>query len=232
MNAEVLRLDSFPAAAEYLTNIYLLQRDYGKASNLRLSQWMKVSTSAVTQAVGRLKKLGLVEQERYGDMVLTTLGRETATRVLKQHYLLEHLLVDILGYPWDKADEEAHILQNHISAELTQHLDIRLGFPQTCPHGNPLPGVPVEQELLQAPRLNQAQQGDQITVLRISEEGEAIADMLPFCQSRGIKPGAGFAILAADRAGLTLQSLTAVPATTFDIPQSLSHHICVRFQGR
>jgi len=202
-DAEILK--TFPAAAEYLTNIHLICRDYGHAANHRLADWLGVSTSAVTQALGRLKKIGLVNQERYEHVFLTDAGRALALKVLKRHYLLEHLLVKTLDFPWDKSDEEAKVLQNQISDDLAEHLDARLGFPQTCPHGNPLPGTEVEAKLLAAPRLPAAIVGSSVVVVRITEEGEGLPTMLPFCQTAGIKPGVRVKVEASGPEGVTLK---------------------------
>jgi DtxR family transcriptional regulator, Mn-dependent transcriptional regulator len=185
----------FPAAAEYLSSIYILKRDYGHVSNTRLAEWAGVSGSAVTQALGRLKRLGLAKQERYEDIELTVEGREFAIRVLRRHYLLEHLLVGVLGYPWDKADDEAKTLQSAISEELTEHLYLKLGAPQTCPHGNPMPDSSLESSLLKAPRISDAQVGSIVRILRITEEGEQVPSMLAFCFAHGIQPGATLLIV-------------------------------------
>lgn len=182
----------FPAAAEYLSNIYILLRDYGEVSNARLAEWSEVSAPAVSQAVGRLRRLGLVRQKRYEHVTLTEEGRELAIKVLRRHYLIEHLLVGLLGYPWEKADEEAKLLQTQISDDLAEHLYRRLGSPQACPHGNPMPGSAVEKKLLNAPKLSEVSDGQLVRILRITEEGEQIPSMLAFCGSSGIHPGARF----------------------------------------
>lgn len=223
MSSEATILKTFPAAAEYLTNIHLICRDYGFAANHRLADWMGVSTSAVTQALGRLKKIGLVQQERYEHVFLTDTGRALALKVLKRHYLLEHLLVKTLDFPWDKSDDEAKVLQNQISDDLAEHLDTRLGHPQTCPHGNPLPGTPVEARLLAAPRLPQAPLPGSVVIVRITEEGEGIPTMLPFCQQMGLKPGARIEVLASGPEGVTVRSGNLPPVL---VEASLARHIC------
>ena len=211
----------FPAAAEYVSNIFLIHRDYGTVTNLRLAEWMGVSTPAVTQALIRLKKLELVDYQRYAPVNLTEQGREFALRVLKRHYLLEHLLVRLLDFPWDKADEEAKVLQSQISQDLENHLDAKLGHPQTCPHGNPLPGTEIEPKLLGAPRLKDALLGAEILILRITEEGEAIPRMLPFCQASGIKPGVRFFVRQVTDTEIVLRRDDADIA----VPISLAEHI-------
>jgi len=176
-----------------------------------------------------LKALGLARQERYGDIALTAAGRKLAVQVLRRHYLLEHLLVRTLDYPWEKADEEAKRLQSEISDELTEHLFAKLGSPQTCPHGNPMPGAAVEAKLLNAPRLCDAPYGATVRIIRITEEGEQIPLMLDFCHLRGIKPGATFRVTGKE--GETIQLAKTWPGgngdggTEIEVPLEKSQHI-------
>lgn len=179
----------FPAAPEYLTQILLIERDNGIVPNAKLADRLKVSRPAVSQAVGRLKKLGLVDQDRYGAIGLSAEGRSFAEKVIRRHFLLEHLLVRILEYPWDKSDVEAETLQASLSDDLTEYLSEKLGNPQTCPHGNPMPGCAHEKAYLEAPGLPDAVTGSKVKILRITEEGEMIEGMLSFCQEHGIAPG-------------------------------------------
>ncbi len=220
-DAEILK--TFPAAAEYLTSIHLICRDYGHAANHRLAEWLGVSTSAVTQALGRLKKIGLVNQERYEHVFLTETGRALALKVLKRHYLLEHLLVKTLDFAWDKSDEEAKVLQNQISDDLAEHLDAKLGYPQTCPHGNPLPGTSVEAKLLAAPRLPSASVGSSVLLVRITEEGEGIPAMLPLCERAGLKPGIRVKVESSVPEGVTLLVEGSSPVF---VSALLAKHIC------
>lgn len=219
--AEIHR--QFPAVAEYLSGIYILRRDYGQVGNTRLSSWVGVSGSAVTQALGRLKRLGLARQKPYGDIGLTATGLLLAVKVLRRHYLLEHLLVGVLGYPWEQADQEAKLLQNLISEDLTRHLYKRLGSPQTCPHGNPMPGSRIEPKLLAAPRLRDAPDGRTVRILRITEEGEQVSGLLAACGARGIHPGARLRVLRRDRRNLYLAG--AGGSARGSLPLAMAEHI-------
>ncbi len=219
----------FPAAAEYLSGIYIVQRDYGGVSNTHLASWVGVTNSAVTQTLGRLKRLGLARQIRYGAIGLTAEGRALAVKILRRHALLEHLLVGVLQYPWEKADEEAKRLQSQISEDLTDHLFLRFGSPQTCPHGNPLPGSPLEGKLLKAPRLSLAPLQAELKILRITEEGEQIPQMLDMCHVQGIQPGARFRVVAREANEMRLVRSGRVPARSrhaeISLPLSKAEHI-------
>lgn len=221
MNLQKLRND-FPAAPEYLTQIFLLERDHGIVPNAQLADRLGVSRPAVSQAVGRLKKLGLVNQKRYGAIALSAAGRDVAEKVVKRHFLLEHLLVGVLDYPWDKSDEDAAELQASLSDDLTEHLDARLGHPQTCPHGNPMPGSDVQQKYLNAPSLIDAEAGSKVKIIRITEEGEMTPGMLPFCQKHGISPGKVVTVEQQENEG----TLCSDGATRTMIPADYAARTC------
>jgi DtxR family transcriptional regulator, Mn-dependent transcriptional regulator len=179
----------YPAVSEYITQIYLILRDYSYCNNRRLADHVEVSASAVSQAVLRLKKLDLVEQDKYGMIVLLKEGILLAEELLKRHYLLEYLMVKELNFPWEFADKEAESLQDKVSPEFINHLDKYLGFPKTCPHGNPFPDNPHAAEILKAPRLPEAKPGEIVKIVRITEEGERIPGLLHSCFEIGVMPG-------------------------------------------
>jgi DtxR family Mn-dependent transcriptional regulator len=153
-----------------------------------------------------------------------------AKEVLRRHYLLEHLLVRLLGYPWDKADEEAKRLQTEISKDLAEHLYSKLGAPQTCPHGNPMPGSELEKSLLNAPKLHEAPREANVMILRITEEGEQIPSMLAICFNHRLQPGGRFLILGKDENMIILQRSGVPPdaaedEASFSLPVKLAEHI-------
>jgi DtxR family transcriptional regulator, Mn-dependent transcriptional regulator len=214
-----------PVAPQYLADIYLMQRDYGYANNARLAEWLGVTRSAVSQAVGRLKNLGLVEQDDYGAVRLLAEGRHVAECVLRRHYLIEHLLVRVLDYPWDKADEEAARIQETISDDFTEHLFRYLGSPETCPHGNPFPGTPGEARLVDARKLSEAAVGDRVRILRITEEGENVPGMLTACYEHRISPGNLVRIISSDDSSVSLEFVDRKAA--FSLQLDYARHIRV-----
>lgn len=188
MQLEELR-DQFPSAPEYLIQIFFIERDDGIVPNAKLASRLDVSRPAVSQATKRLKKLKLVEESGHGMIVLTAIGRTIAEKYIRRHFLLEHLLVGVLEYPWDNCDKEAARLQVALSETLTEHLDKHLHHPQTCPHGNPMPGSPLEQRYLEALPLSHAEENSVIRIMRITEEGEMLDNLLTFCEENNVKPG-------------------------------------------
>ncbi len=199
-------LQSFPAASDYLAAMYLIRRDDGIITNSRIASWLKVSRPAVSQAVKRLKILGYLSQERYGDIALTKDGEDFAVKMLRRHYLLEHFLLKNLNMTWDEIDEEAKHLQNNISDKFAEKMYEVLGRPQTCPHGNPIPGSPGEQEILNAPSIQLLKPQDTFILMRISEEGEETEGLLSFIYENNIKLGDCFTVIQRTEKGIELSS--------------------------
>ncbi len=186
--------EKFPAAPNYLVTMFLLEREYGKVTNSQLAKKLGVSKPAVNQAIKRLTILDLASQDTYKNIRLTETGRFFGTKVLKKHYLAEYMLIKRMNYPWEKADEEAQRLQQTFSDEFTAYLYEFFGKPECCPHGNPFPGSKHEEELISAPRINTAPIKIPLKLIRITEEGEAIAGLLKFCNMHNLYPGTSFIV--------------------------------------
>ncbi|MBN2735335.1 MAG: metal-dependent transcriptional regulator [Spirochaetales bacterium] len=217
-------LEKFPAAADYLSTIVLIQRDYGEVHNSQLALRLGVSKPAVTQAISRLKKLKLIKAQGSGTICLTEQGHEWGNKIITRHYLVEHLLIKN-NYPWDKADEEAQRLQAVISQDLADHLFESFGHPQICPHGNPFPGSKAEHMLISAPRLITLKRGESFRLLRITEEGEGIVGLLKFCHQKNIHPGLELSVI--DNLEDLCVHLQDLEGQSITIPWSFACHICI-----
>lgn len=215
----------YPAVSEYITQIYLILRDYAYCNNRRLSLHIGVSASAVSQAVLRLKKLGLAQQDTYGMIMLTPLGKELAEELLRRHYLLEYLMVKRLDFPWELADHEAGHLQDKVTAEFIDHLDRVLGHPRTCPHGNPFPDNPEAAAILAAPSLMELVPGSVVEVARITEEGERVEGLLHRCFEIGVMPGSRYIVEGFEDESVRLVS--AVSGEVFSLSLPYAEHIRV-----
>jgi DtxR family transcriptional regulator, Mn-dependent transcriptional regulator len=127
------------AVQDYVKQIYLLQTRSGKATTNELADRMAVSPAAATAMVKKLAEMGLVEHRRYHGAMLTEAGERVAVEVVRHHRLLELYLTQALGLPWDSVHIEAERLEHVLSEELEAALDRALGFPDTDPHGDPIP---------------------------------------------------------------------------------------------
>ncbi|MBN2510822.1 MAG: metal-dependent transcriptional regulator [Spirochaetales bacterium] len=213
----------YPALLDYLSEMLLIQRDYGDINNVRIAARLAVSKAAVTQAINRLKTLGFARQNLYGVIHFTPEGQDLASKILIRHYLVEHLLIRKLNYPWHKSDEEARRIQAVISDEFTAYLYDAFDRPQTCPHGNPFPGSDLEKKLVKAPRFSQVRERTEVTMIRITEEGEAVEGLLKFCNSIALRPGKKV-VIVPDEEHHTIN--LELDGTSVPLPQGYDLYLC------
>ena len=80
-----------------------------------LAHWLAVSRPAVTAALKRLKKDGMVTVKNDGRIQLTSQGRRIAEQTIFRHHLIERMLSEIFGMPWYEIHEEAERLEHAVS---------------------------------------------------------------------------------------------------------------------
>ena len=92
-----------------------------------LARWLGVSAPAVTMAVRRLRRDGLIAIGSDGQLSLTIEGRDIANRLINRHHLIERMLAEIFGLEWYKVHEEAEHLEHAVSADFKRKLIEKLG---------------------------------------------------------------------------------------------------------
>src|ERR1700677_1486596 len=84
----------------------------------RLAHRLLVSAPAVTMALRRLKRDGLVSVRQNGHVQLTADGRKIARQTALRHHLIERMLHEVFGMPWYKVHDEAERLEHAVSGDL------------------------------------------------------------------------------------------------------------------
>jgi DtxR family Mn-dependent transcriptional regulator len=152
-----------------------------------LAHWLEVSAPAVTMALKRLKRDGLVEVGADGIVRLTADGREAAYRTALRHHLIERMLSEIFGMEWHEIHEEAERLEHAVSPGFEIKLREKLGEGGACPHGNAvLPENPKERKRRGEVPLSEAAEGKRYTVTSLQERDPKL---LLFLHQAGIGPG-------------------------------------------
>jgi len=170
---------------DYLSLIYVLERDNEPVVGVQLAELLGVTPPTVTNTLKRMTRDGLVSMDARGTH-LTEAGWRSARTVMRRHMLTEWMMVHML--PWSRLHQEAHNLEHAISKEAETALFEELGQPKTCPHGNPLPG---EEAAVRTWRpLTQIPAGEKIVIRRIHELAEQKPELMEFLETRGILPGA------------------------------------------
>ena len=199
---------------EYLETIYNITMEGEPVIGARLAQKFRVAPPTVTETLKRLTRDGLVEMDARRQITLTELGVERAEAVLRRHRLTERFLVDMLGMQWHQVHEEACRLEHYISGAVEERVLTALRQPETCPHGNPIPGaVPNARTYLRdigAVRLLTTTPGATYTIVCVSEVVEDEEGLISYLHDLGLTPGVKLALAEPPVAEATAHSETPV----------------------
>ncbi|MBI5033835.1 MAG: metal-dependent transcriptional regulator [Chloroflexi bacterium] len=108
-----------------------------------------------------------------GLLCLTQTGRDKARGLLRRHRLAERLFTDVLNLDWARAHEEADKLEHSLSSTAEAQLATTLGYPDTCPHGNPIPSGPDSASDSRSMPLTECLPLTDVTIVRIGSETPA-----------------------------------------------------------
>jgi DtxR family transcriptional regulator, iron-dependent repressor len=168
----------------YLSLLFILQRDGEPVVGARLAELLGVSPPTVTNTLKRMARDGLVALDPPGPR-LTENGLQAARTVMRRHMLTEWMLQKMLS--WSKCHLQAHNLEHAISDEIEAALVKEWNDPQTCPHGNPLPGH--EAVVADWLPLTSLAAGQRVVIRRIHELAEETGGLLAFLEEKGVMPG-------------------------------------------
>jgi len=178
---------------DYLKAILEAESEGEVVISATLAHWLSVSPPAVTMALRRLKKDGLVRVRTDGHVSLTSAGRKIAGRLTLRHHLIERMLTEMFGMEWYKVHDEAERLEHAVSPDFEEKLLAKLGRGGACPHGN-LSELesPDSRKRRGLVLLSQAEPGQRYRVSGIYERDRKL---LEFLEERGIRPQADVDLL-------------------------------------
>lgn len=118
-----------------------LKLDWNNDLNFQnLSEKSNLSDKQLKKHLIHLKNQKLLKfEEKTGQISLDTGGVERAAKLVRAHRLWESFLATEMGLTESQVHAEADRLEHFLSDELVNEVDEHLGFPQTDPHGSPIP---------------------------------------------------------------------------------------------
>ncbi|HEV2354375.1 MAG TPA: metal-dependent transcriptional regulator [Puia sp.] len=124
---------------DHLKAIFHLQQEQGLVTTNALASALRTRPASVTDMLKKLKEQKLLIYEKYRGFKLNNEGKRAAVQVIRKHRLWEYFLVKKLQFGWDEVHEIAEELEHISSRELIDRLDEFLGYPESDPHGDPIP---------------------------------------------------------------------------------------------
>jgi DtxR family Mn-dependent transcriptional regulator len=179
----------------YVKAIYQIAaaHDERAASTGELADALGVSPGTVTSMLKTLSESGLARYIPYEGARLTTSGRSLALRVLRRHRLIELFLVRTLNLTWDEVHEEAENMEHAVSDLLVDRIDSFLGFPESDPHGDPIPKADGTIARGSSKRLADMAAGEPFRVERVLEQAP---EFLRYLAGTGLGLGAEGTVVA------------------------------------
>lgn len=170
----------------YIKAVFHLQQEQESVTTNALAEALQTKPASVTDMLKKLKTQKLLQYEKYRGVKLTTDGRKVAIQIIRKHRLWEYFLVEKLQFGWEEVHEIAEELEHISSKKLVDRLDEFLDFPQSDPHGDPIPDINGKMPSLQQLAVCDMPVNTMGTVNGISDQSP---DMLELLKHKNIQIG-------------------------------------------
>jgi DtxR family Mn-dependent transcriptional regulator len=203
------------AEEEYLQMMFWLEEAGLPITGANLARAMQLSPPTVHEMIGRLESDGYVDRADDKSLAFTEKGRTEAEAITRRHRLIERVLTDVLGIPWDEVHEEAERLEHAMSPVLEERMLAAIGDAKTCPHGHPI----VEGAREQGALLADVEPGASVHVLRFENEAEEI---LHYLRDAGLAPELEGTLEASDDDEVVLKSADGKHTISRSVAETVS----------
>ena len=133
----------------YIKAVFHLQQEQEAVTTNALADALQTKPASVTDMLKKLKTEKLLQYEKYRGVKLTAEGKKVAVQIIRKHRLWEYFLVEKLQFGWEEVHDIAEELEHISSKKLIDRLDAFLDFPQSDPHGDPIPDASGKMPALQ-----------------------------------------------------------------------------------
>ncbi len=130
---------------------------------------LALSVKRALDLISEMETGGLVQSTGPG-VRLSADGRNLARRVIRAHRLLERYLADELRMPLEEIHATADRREHVLTEEEVDALEAQLGYPQTDPHGDPIPSSSGALEKVEATALTDWPPGQPAKVVHLEDE--------------------------------------------------------------
>lgn len=122
---------------DYLLVMWEYLESFGRVSEADISKRLNIKAPTVTEYIKKLEQTGLV-QRKHREVQFTNSGRRFTIPLVRAHRIAEVFALRFLEVPWEEVHGEVMDLEHLFTGSYADILYKNLGFPKTCPHGNPV----------------------------------------------------------------------------------------------
>lgn len=207
-----------------LIAIATLRDDQLPSIPARIAERLEISLPSAAETLKRLERDGYVLHEQGREYGLSATGQAVADKLMRRHRLIERWLTDVLGLDWARAHTEAHRLEHAVSDLVADELERTMGYPDSCPHGNPIMGH-TSNIGPASKRLTEVEEGSAVTLRRISEVAEDNGDLMTYYEREGFRPGARIEVRGRAPLGSALE--IALEGKTLTVTNDVATYLWV-----
>ncbi|MHA7128706.1 metal-dependent transcriptional regulator [Algoriphagus namhaensis] len=208
----------------YLKALFNLSDEQGAATISDLANRLEVSLPTANSMVKTLKKMGLLNYERYKPVTLTAEGLKQAALIIRKHRLTEMFLVKKMGFGWEEVHGIAEQVEHIHAPKFFQRMDEMLGFPTTDPHGSPIPDSQGRVHAVDFSTLSQCRAGDQVLLAALTNSS---TEFLEFLNGRELSLGTEMKVISIESYDQSM--VVSYPGHT---QETLSEKVCERLLVR
>ena len=207
---------------DYLKAVLEVEYEGESVIGATLVHRLSVSAPAVTMALRRLGRDGLLRVCEGGRVELTSAGRRIARRTVNRHHLIERMLTKIFDMEWYRVHDEAERLEHAVSPIFEAKIAAVLGRAGKCPHGNLTePETPVSRRRRGLVPLSEAVPSRFYTISAVAERDR---QLLEYLEHHGLRPGATVRVLGR---GTDQRVKLNVPPANISIPAAAAEKVWV-----
>ena len=152
-----------------------------------IARQLGITNAAATDMARKLALKKLIDYQKYKELKLTPNGERMALSVIRKHRLMETFLHQVLGLTMHEIHREAELLEHFTSDFLAEKIAEFLGYPQTDPHGDPIPGENGEIEAgINSLALSLTEAGQSYQISRLAGSDKEFFD---FCYANKLEIG-------------------------------------------
>lgn len=222
-------MDLDPVTGEYVKTVYQLEAELSRQiRTTEIAEAIDRTRASVSHMIQKLDDRGLVDYTQYKGVTVTESGEAVALNLVRKHRLVETFLTETLDVSWADVHEEADRLEHHISDEFADRLAAFLGYPQTDPHGDPIPDAdlcipagPSKTELIDC---------NTADTLVIEQVPHRQADVREYLFQNDIGPGSTIVVDEIAPVGLVTVTVETTDQNV-SIPDHIARQIKVRHHG-
>lgn len=125
---------------EYLEVLWVIQIDGDQTAKIKnVAKQLSIAPPSVAQMFEKMKARGLIKYDKRSGADFTRKGERRAKYIVRNHRLMEKLLVDVVGVKPSKVEYTACGAEHYMPEEVANAICTYLRHPRECPHRNPIP---------------------------------------------------------------------------------------------